>query len=141
MVIIPFLNQTLVIRRLTEYERNIISIVIIGGVIHDFYKIIIRGDIMKMVRCQHNLYCENILDTGGEYYARGYKKDYGLIEVMCKDGKFRWLNKDRFEGGSQNATYWRNLRLGYNNRGVSKLDSYPSGNYSKWYNQQNGVER
>ena len=47
MDIIPFLNLTLLIRRQIGYERNIISIVIIGGVIHDFYKIIIRGDGMK----------------------------------------------------------------------------------------------
>ena len=95
---------------------------------------------MKMVLCHHNLYCENLLDIGGEYYARNYKKDYGLLEVMCKDGKYHWLNKERFEGGVQNATYWGNLRLGYHDRSISKLESYPSGNYSKWYNNQNGVE-
>ena len=95
---------------------------------------------MKMVLCQHNLYCENLITVGEKYYARGYKKDYGLIEVMCKDGKYHWLNKDRFEGGMSNETYWRNLRLGYHDRGISKLDSYPSGNYSKWYYHQNGAE-
>ena len=95
---------------------------------------------MSMVMCQHNLYIENLVDIGGEYYARGYKKDYGLIEVMCKDGKYHWLNKERFEGGMSNATYWYNIGLGYHNRGVSKLDSYPSGNYTKWYHNQNGAK-
>ena len=89
---------------------------------------------MATVRCLFNEYCENLIDIGCEYYARGYKKDYGLIEVMCKDGKFHWLNEYRFKGGVENETYWRNIRLGYNNRGLSKLDSYPSGNYAKWYN-------
>ena len=95
---------------------------------------------MKMVLCHHNLYCENLLNIGDEYYARGYKKDYGLIEIMCKDGKYHWLNKDRFERGDKNETYWRNLGLGYNSGSISQLDSYPSGNYSKWYYNQNGIE-
>ena len=86
-----------------------------------------------MLTCFHNLYCENLVKEGAEYHARGYKKDYGLVEILCEDGKYHWLNKDRFEGGSQNETYWTNLGLGYHNRGVSILDSYPSGHYTKWY--------
>lgn len=94
-----------------------------------------------MLKCHFNQYCEDLLTIGDEYHARGYKKDYGLVEVMCKDGKFHWLNKDRFEGGMQNETYWSNIRLGYNGGGISKLDSYPSGNYTKWYYHQDGIKR
>ena len=86
-----------------------------------------------MFKCFHNTYCEHLIKTGVEYHARGYKKDYGLLEILCEDGKYHWLNEDRFKGGDSNETYWRNIRLGYHSRGVSKLDSYPSGNYSKWY--------
>ena len=96
-----------------------------------------EGDLMK---CYFNLYCEEYLDVGNDYHVRGYKKDYGLIEVLCKDGKYRWFNEYRFKGGVENETYWRNIGLGHNDRGISKLDSYPSGNYAKWYKNQNGNE-
>ena len=86
-----------------------------------------------MFKCHFNHYCEGLLKIGVEYHARGYKKDYGLIEILCDDGKYHWLNENRFKGGDENETYWTNLRLGHNNRSVSKLDSYPSGNYAKWY--------
>ena len=92
------------------------------------------------MKCYHNEYCENLLNIGDEYHARGFKKDYGLVEILCKDGKYHWFNEYRFKGGDENATYWNCLRLGHNDRGFSKLDSYPSGNYTKWYYHQNGVK-
>ena len=92
------------------------------------------------MKCYHNEYCEEVLEIGADYDVRGYKKEYGLVQIMCQDGKTRWFNEKRFEGGIENDTYWNCLRLGHNGRGLSKLDSYPSGNYSKWYNNQNGTK-
>ena len=96
---------------------------------------------MKVLTCYHDEYCENYLTTGKNYKYRGEKKEYGLIEILCKDGKYRWFNKYRFEGGVENETYWSNIRLGYHVGTSSHLDSYPSGNYSKWYYNQNGTKR
>lgn len=92
------------------------------------------------MKCLHNLYCEELLTVGVNYHERGYKKEYGLIEILSNDGKYHWFNENRFRGGVENEAYWNRIGLGYNNRSLSKLDSYPSGNYTKWYYHQDGVK-
>ena len=92
------------------------------------------------MRCYHHQYAEQYLTEGKEYQTRGFKKEYQLIEVLADDEKYHWFNVNRFKGGESNATYWSDLRLGYGTGTLSKLESYPSGNYAKWYYHQNGTE-